>query len=111
MRILVWGLGYVGTVCSACLAQLGHDVIGVEPNKTKVDALNAGRSAVKEPGLDELIREMVASGRLRATQDGKSLVPWADMSLICVFTPSAADGSAALAYTTHVRHHRCEGAP
>src|SRR5436190_5645002 len=109
MRILVWGLGYVGTVCSACLAQLGHDVIGIEPNKTKVDALNAGRSAVKEPGLDELIKAMVASGRLRATQDGKSLVPWADMSLICVGTPSAADGSAILDYISHVASDIGEG--
>ena len=73
MRIIVWGLGYVGTVSAACLAQLGHEIIGVEPNLTKVEALNAGHSAIKEPGLDHLVSQMVGMGRLRATQDGVSL--------------------------------------
>lgn len=98
MRIIVWGLGYVGTVSAACLARLGHEVIGVEPNSTKVEALNAGRSVIKEPGLDSLIRQMVATGRLRATPDGVSLIPWAEMSLICVGTPVAADGAPILDY-------------
>src|SRR5216683_141382 len=88
MRIIVWGLGYVGTVSAACLAQLGHEVIGVEPNLTKVEALNAGHSAIKEPSLDHLVSQMVGMGRLRATQDGVSLLPCADMSLICVGTPA-----------------------
>ena len=79
MRIIVWGLGYVGTVSAACLAQLGHEVIGVEPNLTKVEALNAGHSVIKEPGLDDLVSQMVGMGQLRATQDGVSLIPWADM--------------------------------
>jgi GDP-mannose 6-dehydrogenase len=98
MRIIVWGLGYVGTVSAACLAQLGHDVVGVEPNLAKVQALNAGHSAIKEPGLDNLVSQTVAAGRLRATPDGSPLVPWADLSLICVGTPSAADGDATLDY-------------
>ncbi len=102
MRIIVWGLGYVGTVSAACLAQLGHEVIGVEPNLTKVEALNAGHSAIKEPGLDHLVSQMVGLGRLRATQDGVSLLPWADMSLICVGTPAAADGSPVLHYVCNV---------
>ena len=102
MRIIVWGLGYVGTVSAACLAQLGHEVIGVEPNLTKVEALNAGYNVIKEPGLDPLVSQMVGMGRLRATQDGVSLLPWADMSLICVGTPSAADGSPVLDYVCNV---------
>jgi len=102
MRIIVWGLGYVGTVSAACLAQLGHEVIGVEPNLTKVEALNAGHSAIKEPSLDHLVSQMVGLGRLRATQDGVSLLPWADMSLICVGTPAAADGSPVLHYVCNV---------
>ncbi len=102
MRIIVWGLGYVGTVSAACLAQLGHEVIGVEPNLTKVEALNAGHSAIKEPSLDHLVSQMVGLGRLRATQDGVSLLPWADMSLICVGTPAAADGSPVLQYVCNV---------
>jgi GDP-mannose 6-dehydrogenase len=98
MRIVVWGLGYVGTVSAACLARLGHEVIGVEPNLAKVEALNAGRTVIKEPGLDALVSETVARGRLRATPDGVSLISWAEMSLICVGTPAAADGAPILDY-------------
>jgi GDP-mannose 6-dehydrogenase len=102
MRIIVWGLGYVGTVSAACLARLGHDVVAVEPNPTKVEALNAGRSAIKEPGLDDLVSKMVSEGRLRASCNSEALISKADMSLICVGTPSAADGSAVLDYVRNV---------
>src|SRR4030095_16639113 len=102
MHIIVWGLGYVGTVSAACLAQLGHEVIGVEPNLTKVEALNAGHCAIKEPGLDHLVSQRVGMGRLRATQYGVSLIPWAALSLICVGTPAAADGSPVLDYVRNV---------
>jgi len=93
LKILVWGLGYVGTVTAACLADLGHQVVGVEPNTSKVTMLTAGHSPVKEPGLDALVNRTVDNDRLRAVSDGISLVPWADVSLICVGTPSEADGS------------------
>jgi len=102
MKVLIWGLGYVGTVSAACLAELGHDVIGIEPNQTKVDALNAGTSAIREPGLSELVKKSVAEGRLRATRDGMSAVSGADISLICVGTPTAAEGSPALDYVQNV---------
>ncbi len=102
MRVLVWGLGYVGTVSAACLAQLGHEVTGVEPHRAKVDAINAGLSPIREPNLEELIRKVVASGRLKATQDGASVIANADISLICVGTPSAADGGQNLSYLRNV---------
>ncbi len=92
MKILVWGLGYVGTITAACLAELGHDVIGVETNSIKVKAINQGDCTIEEPGLKELIRKVVNQGHLRATVEGSSLVTWADLSLICVGTPSMADG-------------------
>lgn len=98
MRVIVWGLGYVGTVVAACLAQSGHDVIGVELSEEKVRTFNQGRSPLKEPDLDELIQEGIAEGRLRAVTDGVEYVPWADVSLICVGTPSMADGSPMLDY-------------
>jgi GDP-mannose 6-dehydrogenase len=102
MKVVVWGLGYVGTVSAACLAQLGHEVVGVEPHQAKVDAINAGRSPIREPGLEELISEVVKSGRLKATQNGGGVVPTADISLICVGTPSAADGGPNLTYVRSV---------
>ena len=74
MRILIWGLGYVGTVSAACFAELGHEVIGVEPNQAKVDAINRGHAAIKEPSLHELVSKAVKDGRLRATANGQDLV-------------------------------------
>jgi GDP-mannose 6-dehydrogenase len=93
MRILVWGLGYVGTVSAACLAQRGHEVVGIEPNADKVEALNRGDCLVTEPGLAALVHANVGAGRLRAAAEGRTLIAGAAASLICVGTPSAADGS------------------
>lgn len=109
MKILVWGLGYVGTVSAACFAQLGHEVVGVEVNAVKVEAINSGGSAIKEPGLADLVRQMVSSGRLRAAQNSQGLVDWADVSLICVGTPSLADGSPNLDYIRNVAQNIGEG--
>ena len=75
---------------------------GVEPHAAKVKAINSGRSAIKEPNLDQLVSDGVASGRLRATQEGGPLVATADISLICVGTPSAADGGQNLTYLRNV---------
>lgn len=109
MKILIWGLGYVGAVTAACLAHAGHEVIGVEPQQTKVELLNAGASPIKEPGLPELIRAGVDTGRLRATTDGIACVSWADLSLICVGTPSNADGSTRLTYLQNVAEEIGQG--
>ncbi len=98
MRVIIWGLGYVGTVVAACLAQADHEVIGVELSAEKVKTFNSGRSPIKEPGLDELIQQGIAANRLRAVTDGSEYVAWADVSLICVGTPSLADGSPNLDY-------------
>ncbi|HEY7018491.1 MAG TPA: nucleotide sugar dehydrogenase [Gaiellaceae bacterium] len=93
MRLSVYGLGYVGTVCAACLARFGHEVIGVDVNETKNAQLNEGRSPIVEPGLEELIREAVEAGRLEATADHARAVAETELSLICVGTPSRPNGS------------------
>lgn len=93
MQVVVVGLGYVGSVCSACLASRGHMVVGVDTSEFKVDCLRRGESPIVEKGLTELIAQGRASGHLRATTDIREAMPDADVVLVCVGTPSAEDGS------------------
>ena len=67
MRISIFGLGYVGAVCAGCLSARGHDVVGVDVAKDKIDMINAGRSPIVEPGLGELLAQGIQTGRLRGT--------------------------------------------
>src|SRR5215212_1580006 len=102
MNVSVFGLGYVGSVSAACFAQDGHTVVGVDVNPDKVASLNEGRSPIVEKGLDELIRDNTANGRLRATTSTKEAVRATDISLICVGTPSRKNGSLDLTYLERV---------
>lgn len=102
MNVTVFGLGYVGAVTAACFASQGHNVVGVDINPDKVAALNEGRSPVIEPGLEALIRSGVDAGRLSATQDVDAAVAHGDVLLICVGTPSKANGDLDLAYVERV---------
>ena len=102
MKVSVFGLGYVGCVSAAAFAGDGHEVVGVDVIREKVDAINAGRSPIVEPGLNELLQEGVASGRLRATTSTEDAVHATDLSLICVGTPSRKNGSLDLTYLTRV---------
>ncbi len=98
MRVAVFGLGYVGTVSAANFAADGHHVVGVDVNRDKVAAVNAGRSPIVEPGLDELLARATADGRLRATTDTMDAVRSTEVSLLCVGTPSRRNGSLDLTY-------------
>jgi GDP-mannose 6-dehydrogenase len=102
MNVSVFGLGYVGCVSAASLARDGHDVIGVDVNQQKVDAVNAGRSPIVEPGLDDLLQQGVAQKRLRATTDTPTAIDDTDVSLLCVGTPSRRNGSLDLSYLQRV---------
>jgi GDP-mannose 6-dehydrogenase len=93
MRINVYGLGYVGSVSAACFAAAGHEVLGIDVDGTKVDGVNRGHSSVVEPGLEELIANTVASGKLRAAASAEGD---AELSLVCVGTPSNDNGSLCL---------------
>lgn len=97
MRVSVFGLGYVGCVTAACLARAGHAVVGVDPNGEKVALVNAGRPPVVEPGLGELLGEVVPARRLRATTSAREGIDGSDAALICVGTPGAANGRIDLA--------------
>ena len=98
IRISVFGLGYVGAVSAACLAKQGHRVIGVDVNPVKVRMIASGTSPVVEKGLNEMMGAMAATGRLTATADSAEAIAGSDVSLICVGTPSRANGSLDLRY-------------
>jgi GDP-mannose 6-dehydrogenase len=102
MKISVFGLGYVGAVASACLAESGFDVIAIDTDPVKVKCLAEGRSPIIEPGLPEMIKANKENGRLKATLDVREAVLNSDISLICVGTPSNADGSLKLDYVEAV---------
>ncbi|MCF6204627.1 MAG: nucleotide sugar dehydrogenase [Methylococcaceae bacterium] len=98
MRISVFGMGYVGAVCSACFAKDGHQIIGVDPQQVKVDLINQGKSPIIEEGLEELISAGVSSGNLKAVQNVDEAIEGSDISIICVGTPSRINGSLNLDY-------------
>lgn len=97
-RISIFGIGYVGVVAAACLAKDGHDVIAVDVDAGKIDAINAGLSPIVENGLDDLVKEVVAEGKLSATDDVEYAINNTSASFVCVGTPSAPDGSVSLKY-------------
>lgn len=101
MKVAVFGLGYVGTVTAACLASNGHDVWGVDPEDRKVRAINKGTSPVVEPGLADLVARAVATGSLHATTKPVEALAGADLSLVCVGTPSSPQGSTDLSSVLH----------
>ena len=88
----MFGLGYVGCVTSAGFANAGHQVVGVDMSREKVEMINAAVAPVVEPGLGELLREVVRTGRLRATVSPEDAVGATELALICVGTPGRANG-------------------
>ncbi len=101
MRISVFGLGYVGTVSAACLAR-DHTVVGVDPNPTKVELINAGQAPIVEADLGDLVSTATARKALRATMSAAEAIAETELSLICVGTPSRANGSLELDYLERV---------
>jgi GDP-mannose 6-dehydrogenase len=102
LNISVFGLGYVGTVSAGCLARNGHEVIGVDPVKTKVDLVNEGRSPVIEAAIGDIIASTVKSGKLRATDNQDQAIQETELSFVCVGTPSQANGNLDVTYVRRV---------
>jgi GDP-mannose 6-dehydrogenase len=92
-RVSVFGLGYVGSVSGACLAKMGHHVIGVDANPSKVALINQGLPPVIESGLSELLGAVTKSGAFSATESWQEAIAASDVALVCVGTPSSANGS------------------
>jgi len=102
MKISVLGLGYVGAVSAACLAQQGHEVIGVDSDQLKVDLINQGKTPIIEKDIGEMIERQVSENRLFATTDVEIAIRHSDMALVCVGTPSLANGGIDLKYVRRV---------
>lgn len=98
MKVSVIGLGYVGCVSAACLAQAGHDVIGVDVSQLKVDMINDGRSPIIEPGINDVLAEAIEKKRLTARTETEPAIAASELSLVCVGTPSQPNGSLDLTY-------------
>src|SRR5258708_30038384 len=99
MKITVFGLGYVGSVVSACLAQDGHDVTGIDLDINKVNSINDSKSPIVEPQLEEAIAKAVGAGRLQALASAQNI---GDVSFVSVGTPSNENGSFGLSQILRV---------
>jgi GDP-mannose 6-dehydrogenase len=93
VKISIFGLGYVGAVSLACLARDGHEVVGVDIDPAKLGLVRSGKTPVVEEGMVELMSATVASGRVSVSHDAAHALGITDVSLVCVGTPSAANGS------------------
>ena len=102
MKVSIFGLGYVGAVSTACLARDGHDIVGVDIDESKLEMLRAGTSPIIEEGMPELMRTVVASGRVSVTSNVREGIENSVLSFICVGTPSRPNGSQELAAVTRV---------
>jgi GDP-mannose 6-dehydrogenase len=102
MRVSVFGLGYVGSVSGACLAQLGHRVTGVDANVAKVAMINQGLPPVIEAGMSELLATVTQCGAFRATEVWQDAIAASDVALVCVGTPSSPNGSLSTALVQRV---------
>lgn len=108
MQIAILGLGYVGITAAACLASQGHSVIGIDPNPTKVEAVLAGRSPVMEPGVNELIADARKHGLITAATTLTPEIASCDLAIVCVGTPSAADGSHNMTFIAEITRQLAE---
>ncbi|TQU27880.1 UDP-glucose 6-dehydrogenase, partial [Xanthomonas perforans] len=102
MRVAIFGTGYVGLVTGACLAEVGHQVVCVDIDQAKLDALNRGLIPIYEPGLEPMVKANHAAGRLRFTSDAAAAIAHGEITFIAVGTPADQDGSADLQYVLAV---------
>jgi UDPglucose 6-dehydrogenase len=111
MRVTVIGAGHVGLVTAACLAHVGHDVVVDDDDASKLDLIREGRPWFYEPGLQELLGEVVRAGRLRIAGDKAEAVAHGTVIFICVGTPSRGDGSPNLAFVEAVAREVARSLP
>lgn len=108
MKIAILGLGYVGMTAAACLTRMGHEIVGVDPNASKVATVLSGRSPITEPELDDLIAAALEKKLLTATTTIDDSVAACELAIVCVGTPSAVDGSHNMSFIAEVSRQLAE---
>jgi len=109
-RITVFGAGYVGLVAGACLSKSGHTVTVLDVDERKLESLRRGKTPFKEPGLDEIVSENIASGRLSFENPADGF-EYGEFVIVAVGTPSTSTGSSDLRFVSSVVEQIVEGAP
>ncbi|MEP3525224.1 MAG: nucleotide sugar dehydrogenase [Hyphomicrobiales bacterium] len=102
LNVAVFGLGHVGLISACCIAAQGHKVVGVDTSLEKTDLVNSGLAPFTEPGLDELLEDVVSAGVLSASVDPRAALKSSDLIIVCVGTPSAPDGQHDMSYIADV---------
>lgn len=102
LKVVIFGLGYVGCTAAGCIVSQGHDVVGIDPNSEKVATIASGRSPIREPGLEELLAPAAAEGRLMAAEVIGSHLNDCDIAIVCVGTPSGPDGAHNMGFIAQV---------
>ncbi len=110
-RVAVFGLGYIGCVTAACLAHLGHRVVGVDVDDLKVASIREGRAPFREPDLDEIVLEAARSGSLAATTSTVDALEQCEIALLCVGTPSERNGNIGLGQLRRVSEQIARALP
>jgi GDP-mannose 6-dehydrogenase len=102
MKIVVFGLGYVGFTAACCLAHEGHDIVGIDVSEKKVAAILSGKSPIIEPGVDDMLTEGLANGKITAVSSIGDHLDDCDVTIVCVGTPSGVDGAHDMGYIADV---------
>lgn len=108
MKVVIFGLGYVGCTAAACIAKSGHHVVGIDPSSEKVEAIAAGRSPISEPGVNQMLADALSEGRLEAARLVGSHLDNAEIAIVCVGTPSGPDGAHNMSYIAQVSRQIAE---
>lgn len=108
MKVVIFGLGYVGCTAAACIAKSGHHVVGIDPSPEKVEAIAAGRSPISEPGVNQMLADALSEGRLEAARLVGSHLDNAEIAIVCVGTPSGPDGAHNMSYIAQVSRQIAE---
>ena len=102
MKVVIFGLGYVGFTAACCIASEGHEVVGIDVSARKVDEINAGQSPIVEPQVGDMLADALAKGLIRAATEIGDHLKGADLALVCVGTPSAVDGAHDMGFIANV---------